>query len=200
MTPPTRRALLVGCVAALAGCQLLPEERDPVEDSATAPATLPDATGYETVVAEEPTIETTVKVDLSGDVQVSSRRDVVATVFRRVYESPDGRRFGLVTAPAVRVYEDPEVIRDPVASLDGGRVLELATARSVGAVGGFEAAGSVTLLSTETTREVTTATLDGDETRVALVRVRAGEDSVTAVGVAPDAAEHPFGEVTRDAE
>ena len=70
------------------------------------------------------------------------RGDVTATVFRRVYEAPGGRRFGLLTAPAVRVVEDPEVIRDPVASLDADRVLELATDRTTGSVDGYEKAGS----------------------------------------------------------
>ena len=72
------------------------------------------------------------RVDLSGDVQLTSRRDVTATVFRRVYEAPGGRRFGLLTVPAVRVVEDPEVIRDPVASLDADRVLEPATDHTIG--------------------------------------------------------------------
>ena len=72
------------------------------------------------------------RVDLSGDVQLTSRRDVTATAFRRVYEAPGGRRFGLLMAPAVRVVEDPEVIRDSVASLDPDRVLEPAAARTIG--------------------------------------------------------------------
>ena len=59
----------------------------------------------------------------------------------------------------------------------------------------------MTLLSTETTREVTTATLDGSDARVVRVRirVRGGEDSVTAVAVAPDEAEHPFEDARREA-
>lgn len=195
---PGRREFLVGCAVALAGCGLLPDEPEPVEDSAVAPATLPESAGYERVLAEEPTIETTVDVDLSGDVEVSSQRDVIATVFRRVYEAPSGQRFGLVTAPAVQVFESPEVVRDPLTALDDARVLELATDRTVEAVGDYETSGSATLLSTETNREVTTATLDGSETRVVLLRVRAGEDSVTAVGVAPDDVDHPFGDVVRD--
>ena len=200
MTVPLgRRPVLAGCAVALAGCSLLPEEPEPIEAEATAPAVLPESAGYATVVAGAPTVETTVRVDLSGDVQLTSRRDVTATVFRRVYEAPGGRRFGLLTAPAVRVVEDPEVIRDPVASLDADRVLELATDRTIGSVDGYEKAESVTPLSTETTREVTTATLDGGDARVVRLRVRAGEDSVTAVAVAPDEVEHPFEDVRREA-
>ncbi|WP_254839284.1 hypothetical protein [Natronomonas marina] len=90
------------------------------------------------------------------------------------------------------------MIRDPVASLDADRVLELATDRTVASVGEFEPDGSATLLSTETTREVTTATVGGSDARVVRLRVRAGGDSVTAVGIAPDEADHPFGAVTRE--
>ena len=91
------------------------------------------------------------------------------------------------------------MIRDPVASLDPDRVLELATDRTTGSVDGYEKAGSVTLLSTETTREVTAGTLDGGDAPVVRVRVRAGEDSVTAVAVAPDEVEHPFENARREA-
>jgi hypothetical protein len=93
---------------------------------------LPESAGYATVVAEDPTVETMVRVDLSRDVQLTSRRVVTAIIFRRVYEAPGGRRFGLPTAPVVRVVEDPEVIRDPVALLDADRVLELAADRTIG--------------------------------------------------------------------
>ena len=78
-------------------------------------------------------------------------------------------------------------------------MLEPATDRTIGSVDGYEKAGSVTPLSTETTRKVTTATLDGGDARVVRVRVRAGEDSVTAVAVAPDEVEHPFEDVRREA-
>ena len=76
---------------------------------------------------------------------------------------------------------------------------EPAADRTIGSVDGYEKTGSVTLLSTEATREATTATLDGGDARVARVRVRAGEDSVTAVAVAPDGVEHPFENVRREA-
>ena len=91
------------------------------------------------------------------------------------------------------------MIRDPVASLDPDRVLELATDRTIGSVDGYERTGSATLLSTETTCEVTTAILDGGDARVVRLRVRAGEDSVTAVAVAPDEVEHPFEDGRREA-
>ena len=197
MTLP-RRSVLAGGAAALAGCGLLPEGPEPIEAEAVSPADLPASSDYSTVVSETRTFETTITVDLSGDVELTSRRDVTATVFRRVYEDDAGRRLGLVTAPAVVVIESPETVRDPVASLDAARVVALATDRDVGSVDEFESAGRATLLSTETTREVATAMAGVTDRRVARLRVRAGEDAVTAVGEGPDVADHPFGDVTRE--
>lgn len=83
----TRRGLLACCTAGLAGCGLLPEEQDPVEASATAPAYLPESvaadTGYTPTIESKTTVETTIRIDLSGDVQMTNRRKVVATAFRR---------------------------------------------------------------------------------------------------------------------
>ena len=193
-----RRSVLAGGAAALAGCGLLPEGPEPIEAEAVSPADLPASSDYSAVVSETRTFETTITVDLSGDVELTSRRDVTATVFRRVYEDDAGRRLGLVTAPAVVVIESPETVRDPVASLDAARVVALATDRSVDSVDEFEADGQATLLSTETTRAVATAMAGVTDRRVARLRVRAGEDAVTAVGEGPDAADHPFGDVTRE--
>lgn len=91
------------------------------------------------------------------------------------------------------------MVRDPITSLDDDRVLELAADLDIGGVGEYEPAGAATLLLTEPDREVATATLDGADARVVLLPVRAGEDSVTAVRIDPDAADHPFGDVVRDA-
>ncbi len=192
----TRRGILAVSTVAFAGCGLVPEESDPVEASASTPATLPDDTGYSEVDSEETTIETTVNVDLTGDVELNSSRDVVATVFRRVYEAGDGSRFGLVTAPAVQIFESPDIVRDPVASLQTARIVELATGLSVESVGATGESGSVTLLGEDATlTNATTTTGDGDVS-TAWTRVRAGEDSVTAV--AAGGAEAPFDAVTRD--
>jgi hypothetical protein len=150
----TRRGILAASTIAFAGCGILPEESEPVEASASTPATLPDSTGYSEIQSEEQTIETTVNVDLTGDVELTSSRDVIATVFRRVYEADDGSRFGLVTA------------------------------------------GSVTLLGEDATlTNATTTTGDGDVS-MTWTRVRAGEDSVTAV--ASGGGDAPFDAVTRD--
>jgi hypothetical protein len=89
MRPPTRRGFVVACSVALAGCSVLPEEGEPIEASATAPAVLPEASEYSLIAEDSPTIETTVTVDFSGDVEFSSRQDVIATVFQRVYEGPE---------------------------------------------------------------------------------------------------------------
>lgn len=191
----TRRGILATSTVALAGCGLVPEESDPVEASASAPAVLPDDVGYDEVTSEETTVETTISVDFSGDVELNASRDVVATVFRRLYEADDGRRFGLVTAPAARIFESPEVVRDPVGSLDAARVVELGTGLPVERVGATSEGGSVTLLGTDVTLTTATTTADGDVS-TAWTRVRAGEDSVTAV--ATGGADAPFGAVTRD--
>lgn len=196
---PARRTFLTACTAALAGCSVLPEESDPIEASASVPAVLSESSGYSVVTSAEPTVETTVTVDFSGDVELTSRRDVIATLFQRVYEAPDSRRFGLLTAPAVRVVEEPEVVRDPVAALEDAHVAELATDRSVTDVGEFEEAGSATMLGTESVRRRATATVDGGDHRLARVRVRAGDDSVTAIATDPKDSTPPFGDVTRDA-
>ncbi|GCF13854.1 hypothetical protein Harman_17890 [Haloarcula mannanilytica] len=199
MRPPTRRGFVVACSAALAGCRALPEESEPIEASATAPAVLPESSEYSLVAEDNPTIETTVTVDFSGDVELTSRQDVIATVFQRVYESPSGERFGLLTAPAVQVVDQPEIVRDPLTAVDDARVVALATGGDVGSVSAWAESGSATLLGTETTQMAATATLDGSERDLARIRVRAGADSVTAIATAPDDAAPPFDAVTRDA-
>jgi len=192
----TRRGVLAASTVAFAGCGVLPEESEPIEASASTPATLPDDAGYTEVDAGETTIETTIRVDLTGDVELSSTQDVVATVFRRVYEADDGSRFGLVTAPAVLIFENPEVVRDPVGALDDARVVELATGLSVESVGSTTEGRSVTLLDEETTLSTATTTTDDGDVPTAWTRVRAGEDSVTAVTTGDG--EAPFDAVTRD--
>ena len=192
----TRRGVLAASTVGFAGCGLVPEESDPVEASASTPATLPDDAGYSKITSEETTIETTVRVDLTGDVELNASRDVVATVFRRVYEADGGSRFGLVTAPAVQIFDSPEIVRDPVTSLDDSRVVELATGLSVESVGSTAEQGSVTLLGTDTTLTTATTTAGDGEVSTVWTRVRAGDDSVTAV--ATGEGEAPFDAVTRD--
>lgn len=189
----TRRAFVAAATAALAGCSVLPEESEPVEGAASTPAVLPGSAGYEEVVAAEATVEPTVTVEFSGDVQITNRRDVVATLFRRVYEA-DGGRFGLVTAPALRVVEEPEVIRDPVTALDATREVALATDLSVDDVSEWRDAGSATMLGTEATMATATARLESDEVELRRLRVRTGDDSVTAMATVADP---PFDAVTR---
>ncbi|MFB6268698.1 MAG: hypothetical protein ABEH83_02055 [Halobacterium sp.] len=195
----SRRDVLVGATAALAGCNVLPKDDGPIEASADAPAVLPTGGEYTQVASSEVTVETTIQVDLSGDVQLSSQQDVTATVFQRVYGDGAGHRFGLLTAPAVTVVEQPEVVRDPLTAVDATRVVATALDANVQSVDGWNTDGSTTLLGTETTRERTTATVDGSERAVARARVRTGNDSVTAMATSPDDWTPPFGDVTRDA-
>ncbi len=193
----TRRAFVVAATGTLAGCNVLPEEGEPVEGAASVPAVLPESAGYEETVATEATIEPTVTVEFSGDVAITNRQDVIATVYRRIYED-EGGRFGLVTAPALRVVENPEVIRDPVTALAATCEVELATELSVEDVGQWSETGSATMLGTEAAVETATATpTDGGTIDLRRLRVRAGADSVTAMA---SVAAPPFGEVARDAE
>ena len=191
----TRRGIIAASAVTVAGCGLVPEESDPIEASASTPAGLPDDAGYDEIASEETTVETTIRVDLSGDVELNGSRDVVATVFRRVYHAGDGRRFGVVTSPVVQLFESTEVIRDPVGSLDDSRVVELGTGLSVEGVGSTAEAESVTVLGTDATLTTATATTADGAVSTAWTRVRAGDDSVTAV--AAGGGEAPFGAVTR---
>lgn len=206
-SPRPRRAFLTavtGVATATAGCALLPEEQEPIEATADRPASLSDAAasdrGYEETLSTETTVTVSITVDLSGDVQISNTREVIATVFRRGYAADDGRRFGVVTAPAVAVIEQPEVVRNPIAAVSAARAVELATGANVSSVSEWESAATRTLLGTEAESETATATADGTAVELERVRVRVGSDAVTAVAVAPDGADDPpFGAVTRDA-
>ena len=167
-SPRPRRAFLTavtGAAAATAGCALLPEEQEPIEARADRPASLPDAAaaerGYEGTLSTETTVTVSITVDLSGDVQISNTREVIATAFRRGYAAEDGRRFGIVTAPAVAVIEQPEVVRDPIAAVSAARAVELATGASVSSVSDWRSASTRTVLGTEAESETATATADG---------------------------------------
>jgi hypothetical protein len=204
----TRRAFLgatAATTAATAGCGLLPEEPEPIEASANSPAFLPDAaaadSGYEETIAAETAVTVSITVDLSGDVQLSNTREVIATVYRRGYAAADGRRFGVVTAPAVAVIEQPAVVRDPVAALSTPRAVELATGAAVSNVADWEPAGSRSVLATDVTAEATTATADETSVELTRVRLRAGDDAVTAVAVRPDGTDRaaPFADLAREA-
>ncbi|MFC7187493.1 DUF6517 family protein [Halorubrum yunnanense] len=207
-SPRSRRALLAavtGAATATAGCALLPEEPEPIEARAERPAFLPDAAaaerGYEETISAETTVTTSITVDLSGDVQISNTREVIATVFRRGYAADDGRRFGVVTAPAVAVIEQPEVVRDPITGVSAARAVELATGASVSSVSDWTDGQSRTVLGTGAESATATATGDGTDVELERARVRAGGDAVTAIAIAPtgDKADPPFGEISRDA-
>jgi len=200
----TRRGLIAAGMAGLSGCGLLPEEQEPVEASASQPAYLPESAaseaGYATAVESKTTVETTVQIDLSGDVEVTNSQKVIADVVRRAYAADDGRRFGLVTAPAAEIYEQPEIIRDPVTALEPARVVELATDASVEGVSEWSKDGAATMLGTETTLRTATATGESGTVTLDRLRVRVGEDSVTAIVLTPEGADRtaPFGAVERD--
>ena len=77
----TRRGVIAAGTVTVAGCGLVPEESDPIEASASAPAVLPDDAGYDRITSEETTVETAIMMDFSGDVELTGSRDAVATVF-----------------------------------------------------------------------------------------------------------------------
>jgi multidrug resistance efflux pump len=91
------------------------------------------------------------------------------------------------------------VVRDPLTAVDDARVVSLATDAEVDSVSAWQEDGAATVLGTEATRMSATATLDRAEQTLARVRVRAGEDSVTAIATDPDDTAPPFDAVTRDA-
>lgn len=200
----TRRGLIATAMAGLSGCGFLPEEQKPVKASASQPAYLPESAaseaGYAAAVESKTTVETTVQIDLSGDVEMKNSRKVIADVFRRAYTADDGRRFGLVTAPAAEIYKQPEIIRDPVTALDPARVVELATDASVDGVSGWSKDGKETMLGSEVTLRTATATGESGEVTLDQLRVRAGSDSVTAIVLTPEGTDRsaPFGAVERD--
>ncbi|MGZ0747354.1 MULTISPECIES: DUF6517 family protein [unclassified Haloparvum] len=200
----TRRWLIATSMAGLSGCGFLPEEQESVEASASQPAYLPASAaseaGYTAAVESKTTVETTVRIDLLGDVEMTNSRKAIATVFRRAYAADDGRRFGLVTAPAVEVYKQPEIIRDPVTALEPARVVELATDASVEGVSEWSKDGTATMLDTEVTLRTATATGESGEVVLDRLRVRVGEDSVTAMVLTPEGTDRsaPFEAVKRD--
>lgn len=184
----TRRAFLVAGTVALAGCGLRPEETEPIEATATTPAELPETAavdeGYSLETEDERNVETTVTADISGDVETTARREVNATVFRRIYAGTRPARFGVVTAPLVDLLDGQELIRDPVVALDDATAIECATELTVSDLG-TDGDVSAVLLGTETTGVRLSGSIDGTTVTIVRGSVSAGEDGVTAVAVVP---------------
>lgn len=200
-----RRWVLSTCslgMAALASCA--EEDSDPIEASARMPAHLPDSAiddvDYERTVAEETTVETTVEADLTGDIEISARRDVIATLFRRGY-ADDGRRFGLVTAPLVDLLDGQELMRDPVESLEDARVVALATDVDAESVGDWTDEGTVELFDEDVPLSRASVEADGSF-QARRFHVETDSDGVTGIVLAPDDGpdpEAPFEDVVHDA-
>ncbi len=70
----------------LAGCSVVPDDPEPIQAAADTAAVLPEGARVAEIVNAETTVETTVTGNLSGDVEMTARRDVNATVYRRVYK------------------------------------------------------------------------------------------------------------------
>lgn len=193
-----RRTVLVAAIAALAGCSVFPEESEPIEAEATAPASLDGgADEYSETVADTQQINPTVELDLSGDVEVMARREVNATVYRRVYQADD-RRVGLLAAPGVNIVDSVDVFQDPVASLSGADGESLALDTEIDIVDEWSDDGSARMLDTEATVSTATLAIDGTDRTASRLRVRSGQDFVTAI--ATGTTDPPFGSVVHDSE
>lgn len=187
---------------ALAGC--LEEDSEPIEATATSPASLPEPDaaddGFDAVVEEETTVETTIHADIEGDVEMSASRDVIATVFRRGYADGEGRQFGLVTAPIVELIEGQDLMRDPIDSVDDSQVIGLATGADVASVDDWTAGDDVEFLGEEAALSKTTVEADGSvEAWRAHAEVDA--DGVTGIALAPADGPEPaalFEDAVRD--
>ncbi|WP_435063399.1 DUF6517 family protein [Halobaculum sp. EA56] len=191
---PTRTVALLAVVAAvvLAGCGGSGSGPDPavVDGSPAAlPADAASEAGYEPAGATNRTVNTTVTLSISGDVQLDVTREVSATVpVRRYVRSTDGgpARLALAAVPPVRPVPDRPEVRNPVATTPGRLVRFLGGDPSL-AGASFEhvANATVTLLGTETTLRVYATTADGRDYRVAVATVRHDGDAVSAVAAWP---------------
>lgn len=185
---PTRRTFLVASMATFSGCGLGPDEQEPIEAEASTAADLSESAasdaGFALVTEDSRTVETTLTADITGDVELSARRNVKATTFRRIYALDELTRFGIVTAPIVELLEGKDILRDPVLALDDARAIQFATERGIDDV---DSAGelSIELLETTTNGSRFQGSIDGTTVTVVRGNVWAGEDGVTAMATAP---------------
>ena len=196
-------AVAVAVLAVLAGCSdggtATPAR--PAGSAATVPSDAATEAGYTPDGSTEITVNTTLRADLEGDIEVREFVDVVATVpVSRYRRSTDGGPavVAVAASPEVQVIEDPSIDRDPLSALS--------TARLVGAVQQTYDASDlsetgrreVTLLGTETdlvtyrgrarlTENGTASERPAENRTVAVHVARAAHDGdvVTVVAVGP---------------
>lgn len=192
---------MLAVLVVLAGCGAA--ERETVTATA-APATVPaDAArgaGYAPVAAEDRRLNATLAVELEGDISVTERVDVRATVPVHTYARADGAgRVAVAASPLVTVVENPRERRDPLGTLSTPELVDVLLDRRVDVERAGE--GTVRTLGTEATLAAYEGTADGAAVTVRVVRVEHGDAVVTVVGVAPAGSDAgPFRELLRALE
>jgi len=177
----------LAALVALAGCGGggAPDTVEAAATPAAVPADAAAAAGYEATATTERRLNATVTAELEGDISVTERVDVRATVPVTTYRRTDGPGTAAVAAsPLVQVVENPPVARDPLATLSTGELVALLFDRSVDVERTNER--TVPALDGEATLAVHEGTdADGAAVLVWVVRAEREDAVVTVVGVAP---------------
>lgn len=154
------------------------------------PATVADgalsSTGYAAGGATNRTFNTTVTLEIHGDVQLRGSRDVTATVpIRRYHRNETGGVVAVASTPAVQPVEGQPFYRDPLATKSPAEQANFL--QSTYQVSGLEQVdnATVSVLGNETGLHTYSGTADGTDVRVYLMRVQHGGDFVTVLAVAP---------------
>lgn len=162
-----------------------PETVSAAATPVAAPADAAATAGYESTGTTERRLNATVTAELEGDISVTERVDVEATVPVATYRRTDGPGVAAVAAsPQVQVVENPPVDRDPLATLSTADLVAFLLNRSVD----VERTGerTVELLGETATLSTHGGTdADGDPVVVWVVRAEGDAAAVTAVGLAP---------------
>lgn len=178
-------------LALLAGC--VPQDGGGGSERVVAsgtPATVADdalsSTGYAAGEATNRTFNTTVTLEIQGDVQLQGSRDVTATVpIRRYNRDERGAVLAVASTPAVQPVEGQPYYRDPLATKSPAeQVTFLQPEYDVSDLEQVDNT-TVTVLGNETGLQTYTGSAGGEDVRVFLTRVRHGSDFVTVVAVAP---------------
>ena len=154
-------------------------------------------TGYEEHRVETAWLNTSVRAEVSGDVEMSSARDVEARTERAEYRRGTDRgpaAFVVYSTPAVRPVENVDETVNLAAERDTGALVGDVQS-AYGDVSGVSHVENrtVALLGNETALRVyeATAMADGEERTVTIYRasVESGSDHVTVAAVAPAGAD-----------
>lgn len=188
-TPWHVLAIVVALAAVTGGC-LGNGERIEV---AGQPASVPDPgdAGYEALGSHDLTVNETITITLSGDVEGRSSQEVRATIPIRTYRRTGGAAVVAVAAsPHVQVIENPPKGSDPLSARSTAPLLEFVQDRYSDFQGvGETDSESVPILGNETTLQhyEATATRNGERVDVvaSVARARHAGDAVTVVAIRP---------------